>query len=204
MTMDTEAALLDGLRGGDDTALERLMERHAARVYRVALGITRSAPDAEEVVQDVFASLVRAIDTFEGRSALATWLYRVAANAALAKRRGKRAQVEVLLEDCLPTFREDGHREGDRAFLLADWSANPEEVLLTGESRRVLELALDRLPAHFRAVLVLRDVEDLSNEEAARLLGEAVSSVKSRLHRARMALREQLTRALASEPLNAS
>jgi RNA polymerase sigma-70 factor (ECF subfamily) len=202
--MDTEAALLDGLRGGDDTALERLMERHAARVYRVALGITRSAPDAEEVVQDVFASLVRAIDTFEGRSALATWLYRVAANAALAKRRGKRAQVEVLLEDCLPTFREDGHREGDRAFLLADWSANPEEVLLTGESRRVLELALDRLPAHFRAVLVLRDVEDLSNEEAARLLGESVSSVKSRLHRARMALREQLTRALASEPLNAS
>ena len=202
--MDTEAALLDGLRGGDDTALERLMERHAARVYRVALGITRSAPDAEEVVQDVFASLVRAIGTFEGRSALATWLYRVAANAALAKRRGKRAQVEVLLEDCLPTFREDGHREGDRAFLLADWSANPEEVLLTGESRRVLELALDRLPAHFRAVLVLRDVEDLSNEEAARLLGESVSSVKSRLHRARMALREQLTRALASEPLNAS
>ena len=204
MTMDTEATVLDGLRQGDITALERLMERHAARVYRVALGITRSAPDAEEVVQDVFASLVRAIDTYEGRSALATWLYRVAANAALAKRRGKRAQVEVLLEDCLPTFREDGHREGDRAFLLADWSANPEEVLLTGESRRVLELALDRLPAHFRAVLVLRDVEDLSNEEAARLLGESVSSVKSRLHRARMALREQLTRALASEPLSAS
>ena len=196
MTMDTEAALLDGLRGGDDTALERLMERHAARVYRVALGITRSAPDAEEVVQDVFASLVRAIDTFEGRSALATWLYRVAANAALAKRRGKRAQVEVLLEDCLPTFREDGHREGDRAFLLADWSANPEEELLAGEGRQVLERALDRLPAHFRAVLVLRDVEDLSNEEVARLLGESVSSVKSRLHRARMALREQLTRAL--------
>jgi RNA polymerase sigma-70 factor (ECF subfamily) len=194
--MDTEATLLDGLRQGDITALERLMERHAARVYRVALGITRSAPDAEEVVQDVFTSLVRAIGTFEGRSALATWLYRVAANAALAKRRGKRAQVEVLLEDCLPAFREDGHREGDRAFLLADWSANPEEELLAGEGRQVLERALDRLPAHFRAVLVLRDVEDLSNEEVARLLGESVSSVKSRLHRARMALREQLTRAL--------
>jgi RNA polymerase sigma-70 factor, ECF subfamily len=201
---DSEATLLDGLRRGDVTALERLMERHAARVYRVALGITRSAPDAEEVVQDVFTSLVRTIGSFEGRSALATWLYRVAANAALARRRGKRAQVEVSLEDCLPTFREDGHREGDRAFLLADWSANPEEELLAGESRRVLERALDGLPAHFRAVLVLRDVEDLSNEEVARALGESVSSVKSRLHRARMALREQLACALRPGALRAS
>jgi len=199
-----EATLLEDLRRGDVAALESLMERHAARVYRVALGITRSAADAEEVVQDVFTSLVRAIGTFEGRSALATWLYRVATNAALAKRRGKRAQLEVLLEDCLPTFREDGHREGDRAFLLADWSENPEEAFLSGESRRVLERALDGLPAHFRAVLVLRDVEDLSNEEVARALGESVASVKSRLHRARMALREQLTRALAPDALKAS
>jgi RNA polymerase sigma-70 factor (ECF subfamily) len=202
--MAPEATLLDDLRRGDVTALESLMERHAARVYRVALGITRSAADAEEVVQDVFTSLVRAIGTFEGRSALATWLYRVATNAALAKRRGKRAQLEVLLEDCLPTFREDGHREGDRAFLLADWSASPEEAFLSGESRRVLERALDGLPPHFRAVLVLRDVEDLSNEEVARALGESVASVKSRLHRARMALREQLTRALVPDVVPAT
>jgi RNA polymerase sigma-70 factor, ECF subfamily len=202
--MEPEAVLIEGLRRGDVTALESLMERHAARVYRVALGITRSAPDAEEVVQDVFTSLVRTIGTFEGRSALATWLYRVATNAALARRRGKRAQVEVLIEDCLPTFREDGHREGDRAFLLADWSANPEEEFLSGESRRVLERALDELPAHFRAVLVLRDVEELSNEEVARALGESVASVKSRLHRARMALREQLTRALVPTALKSA
>jgi RNA polymerase sigma-70 factor, ECF subfamily len=194
--MESEATLLEGLRRGEATALEALMERHAARVYRVAFGITRSAPDAEEVVQDVFSSLVRAIGGFEGRSALGTWLYRVATNAALARRRGKRIQVEVSLEDCLPTFKDDGHREGDRTFLLADWSPGPDEALLSGETRRVLEGALDRLPPHFRAVLVLRDVEDLSNEEAAAALGESVASVKSRLHRARMALREELTRAL--------
>jgi RNA polymerase sigma-70 factor (ECF subfamily) len=195
--MESEATLIQGLRRGDAAALEALMERHAARVYRVAFGITRSAPDAEEVVQDVFTSLVRAIGGFEGRSALGTWLYRVATNAALARRRGKRAQVEVSLEDFLPTFKADGHREGDRAFLLADWSPGPDEALLSGETRRVLEGALDRLPPHFRAVLVLRDVEDLSNEETAAVLGESVASVKSRLHRARMALREQLTRTLA-------
>jgi len=198
VTRESEAALLEGLRRGDAAALEVLMERHAARVYRVAFGITRSAPDAEEVVQDVFTSLVRAAGGFEGRSALATWLYRVATNAALARRRRKRAQLEVSLEDCLPTFKDDGHRAGDRTFLLADWSPGPHEALLSGETRRVLERALDRLPRHFRAVLVLRDVEELSNEETAAALGDSVASVKSRLHRARMALREELTRAFVA------
>src|SRR5262249_62266837 len=102
-TMESEATLIQGLRRGDAAALEALMERHAPRVYRVAFGITRSAPDAEEVVQDVFTSLVRAIGGFEGRSALGTWLYRVATNAALARRRGQRTQVELALHASLPT-----------------------------------------------------------------------------------------------------
>lgn len=195
--METELALIERLRTGDAAALEALMERHAPRVYRVAHGITRSESDAEEVVQDVFLSLFRKIQGFEGRSALGTWLYRVAANAALIKRRGKRAEVEVALEDYLPTFREDGHREGDRALLLADWSQNPEEEFASVEAREALERALAGLPDHFRAVVVLRDVEGLSNEEVAQVLGESVASVKSRLHRSRMALREQLTRSFA-------
>src|SRR5437016_2084788 len=89
-------------------------------------------------------------------------------------------------------------RAGDatRAYVLADWSQNPERDLLSGETREVLQRAIDRLPEHYRAVLVLRDVEELSNEEVAEVTGESVPSVKSRLHRARMALREQLTRHL--------
>ena len=114
-------------------------------------------------------------------------------NAALIKRRGKRVQLETSLEDCLPTFRADGHREGDRAWVVADWSGTPESELLSGEAREILEQALDRLPDHYRALLVLRDVEELSNEEVAGILGESVSTVKSRLHRARMVLREILT-----------
>jgi RNA polymerase sigma-70 factor (ECF subfamily) len=196
MSADAEMQLIDGLRAQDPSALEILMDRYSPRLYRVAFGITRSRGDAEEVVQDTFLTLFRKIDSFEGRSALGTWLYRVAANAALIKRRGKRAEVEVSLEDYLPTFKADGHREGDRSLLLADWSATPERELLSGEAREILEEGLALLPEHYRAILVLRDVEELSNEEVAEVLGESVASVKSRLHRARMALREGLTRRL--------
>ena len=111
---DTEVMLIERLRAQDASVLEILMERYSPRIYRVAFGITRSHGDAEEVVQDVFLTLFRKIDSFEGRAALGTWLYRVAANASLIKRRGKRAEVEVHLEDYLPTFKADGHREGDR------------------------------------------------------------------------------------------
>ena len=188
-----DETLLAQLRAGDTGALEPLMERFAGRMFRVAHGITRSAADAEEVIQDVFLSLLKKAASFEGRAALGTWIYRITVNAALNKRRGKRAQLEVLIEDHLPTFKDDGHREGDRAFLLADWSGLPDETLLSKEGRETIRAAIDRLPAAYRTVLLLRDVEELSSEEVAAALGETIASVKSRLHRARMALREMLT-----------
>ena len=198
MSVSEETRLVDRLRGGDATALEGLMREYASRVYRLAFGITRNQGDAEEVVQDVFLTLATKSAMFEGRSAVGSWIYRITTNAALNKRRGKRHEVETSLEEHLPAFMADGHREGDRSFLLADWSQNPERELLSGEARRTLERALDGLPEGYRAVLVLREVEELANEEVAELLGESVGSVKSRLHRARQALREQLTRTLAA------
>jgi RNA polymerase sigma-70 factor, ECF subfamily len=197
MAVQAEGVLVERLRSGDAGALEALMQQYSARVYRLAFGITRNQADAEEVVQDVFLSLFRKGATFEGRSALGSWVYRITTNAALNKRRGKRSEVEVSLDEHLPAFRADGHRDGSRAFLLADWSRMPDEELLTQEGRATLTKAIDGLPDRYRAVLILRDVEGLSNEEAAEALGESVGSVKSRLHRARMALREQLTRVLA-------
>jgi RNA polymerase sigma-70 factor (ECF subfamily) len=195
-----DRTLLDKSVSGDAGALEALMARHAGRVYRLAYGITRNPADAEEVVQDVFLTVVRKGSSFEGQAALATWMYRVTMNAALNRRRGKRRELEVSLEEHLPTYTEDGHRAGDRSDLLVDWSRTPEEAVLSGESRRVLESAIDSLPDHYRAVLVLRDVEELSNEEVASIVGDSVASVKSRLHRARMALREQLTRHFGRRP----
>jgi len=199
-----ESTLITRLRSGDPEAIEAVMARFTPRLYRVALGITRNAADAEEVVQDVFASIVHKLNTFEGRAALWTWLYRVTTNAALNKRRGKRHEVEVSIDADLPSFKADGHREGDRAFLIADWSQRPDEALLSKEAREVLDRALARLPDEYRIIVVLRDVEELSNEEAARVLGESIGSVKSRLHRARMALREQMTRFLVQTPQEAS
>lgn len=199
-TIDPAAAdvdLLASLRRGDMGALTALAERYGSMIYRLAFGVTRNQADAEEVLQDVLLTLARKGGSFEGRSALGSWIYRVTTNAALNKRRGKRLELETPLEELLPTFKADGHRAGNRPYLLADWSQNPEEELLSGERRRVFELAIDSLPDHYRVVLVLRDVEELSNEEVAALLDEPVSSVKSRLHRARMVLREQLTRVLA-------
>jgi len=194
---DIELRLVERLQAGDATALEGLMERYSARLYRLAFSITRNARDAEEVLQDVFLTVFRKIGSFEQRAKLGTWLYRVTTNTALNKRRGLAATVEVALDDLLPTYLDDGHRAGDRSFLLTDWSETPEEELLAGEGRAALDRALAMLPDGYRAVLVLRDVDGLSTEEAADALGESVSSVKSRLHRARMALREIITRSLA-------
>ena len=191
--------LVARLAAGDVSALDDLMQRYSARVYRLARGICRNDADAEEVVQDVFVTLLRKHRTFEGRSALGSWIYRIAANTALNKRRGKRFESEMRLEDCLPSFKSDGNREGDPSFLLADWSQSPERQLLSAETRRIIAETLDALPDHYRAVLVLRDVEELSNEEVAEMLGETIASVKSKLHRARMALRERLTRHFGPE-----
>lgn len=201
--MDTESVLLERVRAQDTAALETLMGRYSPRLYRVAFGITRNHAETEEVLQDVFLTLFRKIDSFEGRSSLGTWLYRVVTNAALIKRRRHRADREVSLDDSLPTFQPDGHRAGDPAGLLADWSSTPESELLAGEARVLLDRALERLPEHYRAVVVLRDVEELSNEATAEILNESVSTVKSRLHRARMALREELTRGLHPRHLDA-
>jgi RNA polymerase sigma-70 factor (ECF subfamily) len=193
-TMSDDAELLARLETGDSAAIELLMTTYADRVYRLAYGVTRNEADAQEVVQDVFLTVFKKHASFERRSAVSSWIYRITMNTALNKRRGKRAELEISLDADLPTYRADGHREGERAYVLADWSQTPEEEVLSGESRAVLTRAVERLPAHYRAVLILRDVEGLSNEEVAAAVGDTVSSVKSRLHRARMAVREQLTR----------
>jgi RNA polymerase sigma-70 factor (ECF subfamily) len=191
-----DRTLLTRAAAGDAEALEMLMTRYAGRIYRLAYGITRSAADAEEVVQDVFLQVVQKGAGFEGRAALSSWMYRITTNTSLNKRRGKRRELETSLDELLPRYRADGHREGERAFLVSDWSDTPEQQLLAGESRRILEEAIDRLPDHYRAVLVLKDVEELSNEDVAQIVGDTVAAVKTRLHRARMAVREQLTRRL--------
>ena len=192
MDSTSDDALLARLARGEASAVETLMERYGGRCYRLAFGVVRNAADAEEIVQDVFLNVMRKHASFEGRSALGSWIHRITVNTALNKRRGKRSEVEIPLEDYLPTFKPDGHREGERALLVADWSQSPDHELTSAEIRRVVREGIELLPPPYRAILVMRDVEELSNEETAEALGETVAAVKSRLHRARMALREYL------------
>jgi RNA polymerase sigma-70 factor (ECF subfamily) len=183
-----DAELVERLKTGDREAFGALLRRHQGKVYRLAMNMTRSPQDAEEVTQDVFLAVYRKIGEFDGRAAFSTWLYRVASNAALMKLRGRRSEPHLSIEEEGPAFAPDGHF----ARPVADWSELPEDRLLSAERRRVLEQAIDALPPDYKAVVVLRDVEGLSNPEVAEVLGATVLAVKSRLHRARLALRERL------------
>ena len=185
---DRDLALLEALRRHESTAAERLLTTYGERAYRLAVGITGNEQDAEEVVQDALWSVVRKIDTFR-ESALGSWLYRIVANAAYQKLRGRQGQRrDVSLDEVLPLFDERGRHVGPTA----DWSARVDDPSIQTELRLALTAAIDELPAGSRTMLVLRDVEGLSNTEVAEVLGTSVPVVKTRVHRARLFLRKQL------------
>jgi len=172
---EDEPGLVARLRRGDPGALEAAMRRFRPRVHHVARRITGNEADAEEVVQDVFLALACKIDRFEGRSALGTWLYRIAVNAAVGKRRDARGPAPMDLE----------------------WVPAREPGPAALETRVWVTRALDGLPRHYRTILLLRDVEGRSNDEVASAFAQSVGSIKSRLHRARTALRRRLVDSVA-------
>ncbi len=188
----SEQDLVAQLRAGDEAAFEALLARYQNKVYRLALSFTKNREDAEEILQDVFLSVYRKIASFDGRSAFGTWLYRIAVNAALMKLRG-RGPAQESIEEYLPQFTQGG----GHARMIADWSEGPEGSLLGKERARVVREAVETLPPEHKAVLVLRDLEGLSNSEVAEALGTSVPAVKARLHRARLALRGRLEQDMA-------
>ncbi len=181
-----ERALVRALQQGAPEAYEKLLSDYEDRVYRLAFRFTRNRADAEEVTQNVFLQVFRKIGTFQGESALSSWIYRVTANAALMHLR-KRRRKEEPLEDHLPEIENPASAvDGEPPPLL------PEDRVLSGEAVRRIDEAVAGLPEDYRAVFVMRDVEGLSNEEVAGALGLKVPAVKSRLHRARLKLRDAL------------
>ena len=170
--------------------MERLVERYADRVYRLAMRITGSREDAQEVVQDALWTVGRKINTFKGESAFGSWLYRIAANAAYMKLRARRGKGrEVALDDVLPALDSGGvHFEP-----MDDWSLRVDDRALQGELRTVLDSAIAELPADYRTSLILHDVEGMSNPDIADTLGISLPAVKSRVHRSRLLLRKRLS-----------
>lgn len=169
-------------------AVETLVLRYGAKIYRLALRITGSPEDAQEVSQDVLWTIVRKIGTFKGESALGSWIYRITANAAYEKLRGRRGKDEVSWEALLPAFDADGHLVDPGH----DWTVSVEDPAIQAEVRRRLREAIDSLPADYRTAFVLHDMEGLSNPEIAEMLGISLPAVKSRIHRSRLFLRQRL------------
>jgi len=179
-TAEDEAVLVERARSRDRLAFEELVRRHADRLYAVVLRFLGDPADAEEVTQETFLRAWRGIDRFQGRSQFFTWLYRIGLNEAkrLGIRKPPAGKVRSLEDEPIPEA--------------PDWSEAPEVRVGQGEIRRVLEGAIRALPIEYRAPLVLRDIEGLSTKDAADLMDLGEAAFKSRLHRARLAVRRSL------------
>jgi RNA polymerase sigma-70 factor, ECF subfamily len=186
---DRDGALVAALRRGDPMAADDLVATYGDRAGRLAMRITGSAEDAEEAVQDAFLSVIRRIDTFRGDSAFGSWLYRIVANAAYQRLRTRRGRSgDISLDNLLPVF----DARGQHVAPVPDWSMSLEDPARQTELRMVLDAAIEELPADYRAVVLLRDVEGLSHREIGEALGLTVVNVKTRVHRARLFLRKRL------------
>lgn len=183
--VNDEAALIAGTRAGDTTCFEALMRRYERRIYRLARTIVKNESDAEEVAQEAFFKAFEHIEGFKGDSRFYTWLVRITVNESLMKLR-KRKPERISLDD--PIAKEVGSVPRE----IEDWGPNPEMIYSQNELAQILSRAISELHPRLRIAFQLRDVESLSTEETANLLGISISAVKSRLLRARLALREKL------------
>ena len=183
-----EMALVHAAKRGDVTAFEQLVKRYDRNIFRIAQHITQNREDAEDVVQDAFLKAYENLEQFQENSKFYTWLVRIAVNESLMKLRRRRSDRTVSLDEDIKTEEDTMPRE------VADWSPNPEQLYKQGELKDILRKTIQGLPASFRTVFVLRDVEGLSTEETAQALDLSIPAVKSRLLRARLQLRERLNK----------
>jgi RNA polymerase sigma-70 factor (ECF subfamily) len=189
----TDDVLVERARQGELPAFEELVNRHEEKLYRVAMRLMRNENDAREVLQDALLSAWQNLDGFAGRAQFGSWIYRVTVNTALMLLRSRRRHPAVSMDDVDAMVLDEAVGEGALGAG-RNWSRRPDEQLQSAELKEQIQGALDGLPEILRVVFVLRDVEGLSTEETADLLGVTVPTVKTRLHRARMVLREVITR----------
>lgn len=183
-----DMALVHACKEGDVNAFEQLVKRYDTRLFRIAQHVTHNREDAEDAVQEAFLKAFRNLSKFQEKSQFSTWLIRITVNESLMKLRKQRYTREVPIE-------KDPHEELE----VMDWAPNPEQLYATVELRNILRSQLQELPASLKVAFVLRDIEGLSSEEAARVLQLSVDAVKARLWRARLKLRQLLTRYFAVE-----
>jgi len=186
--LPNEAALVSAAKAGDTTAFTTLVRQYDRNIYRLALNITGNKEDAEDVLQEALLKAYTKLRQFEGESRFYTWLVRIAVNEALMRLRRRPPQPEVSLDEPI-----EGNEKSLMPKEIQDWAENPEQRYAKVELNRILDETIEKMEPNFRTVFVLRDVENLSTEETARILGLTVPAVKSRLLRARLRARELLT-----------
>jgi RNA polymerase sigma-70 factor, ECF subfamily len=187
-SIDDEAALVAQARTGNAAAFTSLVERYEGKIFRLAQHITQNREDAEDVLQETFLKAYEHLDQFQGAARFYTWIVRIAVNQALMKLRKRKSDRTVSMDEEIDTGEDTVARE------IAGWEENPEQQFSREEMTSILNTAVDGLPPIYRAVFVLRDVDELSTEETAEALNLSIPAVKSRLLRARLQLRDKLTR----------
>jgi RNA polymerase sigma-70 factor (ECF subfamily) len=184
--MSDNGQLLQKLQDRDPTAIREMVDDFAPQIYRLAFGILQDTMEAQDITQDVFISVLRRIDDFEGRASIPTWIYRITVNASLDRIRLRQRRKETIsIEDFMPSFTADGKHAEE----IADWSEAPLDHLLNREARDKIQEAIDSLPDELRIVLVMKDIEGFHLKEMCEILDLSLPAVKSRLHRARLVLR---------------
>jgi RNA polymerase sigma-70 factor (ECF subfamily) len=191
-----ERALVSALRAGEEWAFEALVRTYGGRLLAVARRICRNEEDARDVVQSAYLSAFRSLAGFEGAAQLSTWLHRIVVNSALMRLRTQRRRPEESIEELLPSFQEDGHHVEQ----FSEWTLPADRLIEREQSRAMVRECISELPESYRQVLLLRDIEELSTDETAKLLGTTATAVKVRLHRARQALSTLIRRQTAHVP----
>ena len=183
----SEAFSLEALRAGDRAEFARLVETYSPAIYRLAIKMLENTQDAEDILQETFIKAFRHLNTFDGRSSLSTWLYRIATNEALMALRRRKVNL-VSLDEPDETLEQE-----QEPLQIVDWCCMPEEELMSAEARQYLDRAIDELSPNLRVVFILRDMEGLSTQEVGEVLSLSETAVKTRLSRARLRLRELLS-----------
>jgi RNA polymerase sigma-70 factor (ECF subfamily) len=183
-----ESELVTRIRAGERSACECFVRQYGSRLFAVAIRYLGNEHDAADAVQDAFMSAFRSIGSFAGNARLDTWLHRIVVNACLMKLRGRRRHSAVPIEDLLPSF----DKAGNHTCQIAPWRVQAHDVVERAELRQQVRACIDQLPDGYRTILVMRDMDGLDTDETARLLGLNAGAVKTRLHRARQALRTLL------------
>jgi len=180
--------LVRDMKAGNTEAFDRIFELYQRKIYALAFNMTRNQMDAQDITQDVLLTIFRKIDTFQGKSAFSSWVYRITLNATYMKLRTKKKEQYVELDETLPSFNHAGFQNEK----VSDWSKSTDSLLFSNETKEVIEKAVDLLPEKEKVVFILRDVEGLSTEKVGDILDLTVPAIKSRLHRARLFLRKKL------------